>query len=198
MRPLILVDGSSLKNVQFNMGARVKWHEYRRLPFGVAQLTSSCSRSTGCESEYYHPFTPTTHWFVAPRVLADSDPFYFYDNNQLRLDLSQEHGGGGLDFGYLFGNVGELRFGYEGGWEGFQRQVGNPQELPSLSGGLCRCQGPVSVGSLGRSPSFLVRVSPAMPISSGRTAVRWRGSLSRRWKSARGTSSSSTSRPRCS
>ena len=134
VRPLILVDGSSLKNVTFNMGARVTWYdiggfrsEWRNDIILFSQY--------GLRSEYYHPFTPTAHWFVAPRVLAYSDPLYFYDNNQLVSTYRKNFGGGGLDFGYQFGTVGELRFGYEGGWEGFQRQVGNPTELPSLSGG---------------------------------------------------------------
>ena len=132
--PLILVDGSSLKNVEFNLGARITWldiggfrSEWRNDIILFSQY--------GLRSEYYHPFTPTTHWFVAPRVLSYSDPIYFYDNNQLVSTYRKNFGGGGLDFGYQFGNVGELRVGYEGGWEGFQRQVGNPTELPSLSGG---------------------------------------------------------------
>ncbi len=134
VRPLILVDGSSLKNVTFNLGARVTWYdiggfrsEWRNDIILFSQY--------GLRSEYYHPFTPTTHWFVAPRVQAYSDPLYFYDNNQLVSTYRKNSAGGGLDFGYQFGNVGELRLGYEGGWEGFQRQVGNPTELPSLSGG---------------------------------------------------------------
>jgi len=134
VRPLILVDGASLKNVQFNLGARVTWldvggfrSEWRNDIILFSQY--------GLRSEYYHPFTPTTHWFVAPRVLSYSDPLYFYDNNHLISTYRKNSAGGGLDFGYLFGNVGELRIGYEGGWEGFQRQVGNPQELQSLSGG---------------------------------------------------------------
>ncbi len=134
VRPLILVDGSSLKNVQFNMGARVTWYdiggfrsEWRNDIILFSQY--------GLRSEYYHPFNPTTHWFVAPRVLSYSDPIYFYDNNQLVSNYRKNFAGGGLDFGYQFKNVGELRFGYEGGWVGYQRQVGNPTELPSLSGG---------------------------------------------------------------
>ncbi|MGA9564677.1 MAG: patatin-like phospholipase family protein [Candidatus Korobacteraceae bacterium] len=134
VRPLILVDGSSLQNVTFNMGARVTWYdiggfrsEWRNDIILFSQY--------GLRSEYYHPFNATTGWFVAPRVLAYSDPLYFYDNNQLVSTYRKNAAGGGLDFGYQFGNVGELRFGYEGGWEGFQRQVGNPTELPSLSGG---------------------------------------------------------------
>ena len=34
------------------------------------------------------PFTPQTHWFIAPRAFADNDPLYLYDNNQLGLHLS--------------------------------------------------------------------------------------------------------------
>ena len=131
--PLILVDGSSMKNVTFNLGARVTWldiggfrSEWRN---DIILFSDYALRS-----EYYHPFTPQTHWFVAPRALAYSDPIYFYDNNQLVSTYRKNFAGGGLDFGYQFGNTGELRFGYEGGWEGFQRQVGNPQELQSLSG----------------------------------------------------------------
>ena len=134
VRPLILVDGSSLKNVTFDMGARVTWYDiggFRSEWRNDIILFSDY----GLRSEYYHPFTPTSPWFVAPRVLAYSDPLYFYDNNQLVSTYRKNFGGGGLDFGYQFGNVGELRFGYEGGWVGYQRQVGNPTELPSLSGG---------------------------------------------------------------
>jgi len=131
--PLILVDGASLGNVQFNMGARFNWIDiggYRSEWRTDIVLFSEY----GLRSEYYHPFTPTTHWFVAPRVLADSDPFYIYTNNQLTSEYRRNMAGGGLDFGYQFGNVSELRVGYEGGWENFERQTGNPNLLPSLSG----------------------------------------------------------------
>ena len=131
--PLILVDGASLKNVQFNMGARFNWLDiggYRSEWRTDIILFSEY----GLRSEYYHPFTPTTHWFVAPHGIADSNPFYFYDNNQLISTYRRNIAGGGIDVGYQFGNVGELRVGYEGGWEGFERQTGNPNELPSVSG----------------------------------------------------------------
>ncbi len=131
--PLILVDGSSPKNVTFNMGARVTWmdiggfrSEWRNDIILFSQY--------GLRSEYYHPFTPQTHWFVAPRAEGYSDPIYFYDNNQLVSTYRKNFLGGGIDAGYQFGNTGELRFGYEGGWDSYQRQVGNPQELPAVSG----------------------------------------------------------------
>jgi NTE family protein len=89
----------------------------------------------GLKSEYYHPFTPLTHWFVAPRGLADNDPLYIYDNNKLVSTYRRTTVGGGIDVGYQFGTTGELRVGYEGGWQEFTRQIGNPNELPSFSGG---------------------------------------------------------------
>jgi len=140
VRPLILIDGSSLKNVTFNLGARVTWLDiggFRSEWRNDIILFSEY----GLRSEYYHPFTPDTHWFVAPRVLAYSDPLYFYNDNQLLSTYRKNAGGGGIDVGYQFGNVGELRVGYEGGYESFQRQIGSP-ELPNVSGsyGAARVQ----------------------------------------------------------
>ena len=134
VRPLILIDGSSLKNVNFNLGARVTWLDiggYRSEWRNDIILFSEY----GLKSEYYHPFTPLTHWFIAPRGLADNDPLYIYDNNKLVSTYRRTTVGGGIDVGYQFGTTGELRVGYEGGWQDFTRQIGNPNELPSFSGG---------------------------------------------------------------
>jgi NTE family protein len=133
VRPLILIDGSSLKNVTFSLGARITFLDvggFRSEWRNDIVLFSDY----GVRSEYYHPFTPLTHWFVAPRGVADSNPFYIYDNNKLLSIYRRNTLGGGLDFGYQFGTTGELRVGYEGGWERFARQIGNPNELPSVSG----------------------------------------------------------------
>ena len=82
VRPLILVDGSSLKNVTFNLGARVTLIDFGgyRSELRTDFILFS---EYGLRSEYYHPFTPLTHWFVAPRGLADNDPFYLYNENKL-------------------------------------------------------------------------------------------------------------------
>jgi len=131
--PLIFVDGASLSNVQFNLGARVNWLDIGG--FRSEWRTDIVLFSQyGLRSEYYHPFTPTTHWFVAPRGEVDSNPFYIFQDNQLISTYRRNIVGGGLDVGYQFGNVGELRVGYEGGWEGFELETGNPNQLPSFSG----------------------------------------------------------------
>ena len=133
IRPLILIDGSSLKNVTFNMGARVTLMDfggYRSEWRNDFILFSQY----GLRSEYYHPFTPLSHWFVAPRGLVDNDPFYLFENNKLFSIYRQTNVGGGIDFGYQFGRSGELRIGYEGGWKRFDPQIGNTNELPTFSG----------------------------------------------------------------
>ena len=130
--PLILVDGASLTNVTFNLGARITWldvggfrSEWRNDIILFSQY--------GLRSEYFHPFTPQTHWFVSPQAQIYSTPVYLYDNNQLVSTYRRAVGGGGIDLGYQFGITGELRVGYEGGWEKFDREIG-PSQLPTFSG----------------------------------------------------------------
>ena len=134
VRPLILIDGSSLKNVTLDLGARVTFLDFGG--FRSEWRTDFVLFSDyGLNSEYYHPFTPLTHWFIAPRVQADNNPLYLYDNNQLAAIYRRTTLGGGVDAGYQFGNTGELRVGYEGGWQNFAPQIGNRSELESFSGG---------------------------------------------------------------
>ena len=134
VRPLILIDGSSLKNVTFNLGARITW-------FDIGGFRSEWRNDIilfseyGLRSEYYHPFTPLTRWFIAPRLLADDNPLYLYNDNQLFSIYRRTTLGGGVDVGYQFGRTGELRVGYEGGWQDFRRQIGNASELANFSGG---------------------------------------------------------------
>ena len=177
VRPLILIDGSSLKNVTFNLGARVTWldiggfrSEWRNDIILFSQY--------GLRSEYYHPFTPTTHWFVAPRLLTYSDPLYFYENNQLLSNYRKNFGGGGVDVGYQFGNVGELRVGYEGGYESYERQIGN-SELPNVSGSygaakvryqLDRLDDPV-IPRQGQAAQVQFLWTNASPLSTGQFPV---------------------------
>jgi NTE family protein len=58
-----------------------------------------------------------------------------YDGNTLLSIYRDREALGGFDFGYAFGRTGELRLGYEGGYERLTPQVGNSQVLPTVSGG---------------------------------------------------------------
>src|SRR5271166_729023 len=133
IRPLILVDGSDLKNVTFNTGARVTLIDFGGYRSELRTDFILFSQY-GLRSEYYHPFTPLTHWFVAPRGLADNEPFYVYREDKVVSIYRETNAGGAVDVGYQFGRTVELRVGYEGGWKHFAPEIGNRSELPSLSG----------------------------------------------------------------
>ena len=133
VRPLILVDGSSLNNVTFNMGARITFLDVGGFRSELRTDFIVFSQY-GLTTEYYHPFTPLTHWFVAPRGLIDDIPFYIYNDNKLLSIYRRKDAGGAIDVGYQFGTTGEVRVGYEGGWQKFGLQIGNPNELESFSG----------------------------------------------------------------
>ena len=146
------MDGASLKNVQFNLGARVNWLDiggFRSEWRTDIVLFSAVRAAVGVLPSLHIP-PPTGssrpgYWPTATR-------FNIYENNQLVSDYRRNMAGGGLDFGYQFGNVSELRVGYEGGWEGFERQTGNPNLLPSLLRRLCGRQGSVPVRSAWTMP----------------------------------------------
>jgi NTE family protein len=66
VRPIILIDGSDYNNVLFSIGARITF-----LDFGSYRSELRSDVIVGSQylidSEYYHPFTPTANWFIAPR-----------------------------------------------------------------------------------------------------------------------------------
>ena len=134
VRPILLIDGSDYNNVLFSAGARVTF-----LDFGSYRSELRTDVIMGSQylldGEYYHPFTPTSNWFVAPRGTANSQQDYVYNGDTETAIYRTRQGLGGIDVGYGFGTTGELRFGYEGGYEKLSPQVGNAAVLPTVSGG---------------------------------------------------------------
>ena len=134
VRPIILIDGSNYNNVLFSIGARftfIDFGSYR------SELRSDAIMGSQylADTEYYHPFTPTSNWFVAPRGSANSAQQYVYNDNTWLATYRIRQVLGGLDVGYGFGTTGELRFGYEGGYERLSPQIGNSSVLPTVTGG---------------------------------------------------------------
>lgn len=134
VRPLILIDGSDFNNVLFSIGARITF-----LDFGGFRSELRNDVIVGSQyavaSEYYRPFKPASNWFVAPRVGLYSSQYNVYSGDSLIAGYRKRETGGGVDVGYQFGRTGELRLGYEGGYERLSRQIGNPTVLPTISGG---------------------------------------------------------------
>ena len=82
VRPILLIDGSDYNNVLFSVGARFTF-----LDFGSYRTELRSDVIVGSQylidGEYYHPFTPTSNWFVAPRGDANSVQQYVYNGDTL-------------------------------------------------------------------------------------------------------------------
>jgi NTE family protein len=132
VRPLVVIDGSDYNNVFISMGARITFMDfggYRRELRNDVILGSQY----GINSEYYRPLSPSSNWFVAPRAGFISAQYPLYQSDTLLALYRNRSVLGGLDLGYIFGRRGELRLGYEGGYQRFSPQVG-VKELPTVSG----------------------------------------------------------------
>jgi NTE family protein len=133
VRPLILIDGSDYNNVLFSIGARVTF-----LDVGSYRSELRTDVILGSQylldGEYFHPLTPTSNWFVAPRAGINSQQFNVYSGSTLEASYRLREAGGGLDTGYSFGRIAEFRLGYEGGWERLSPEIGNISDLPTTSG----------------------------------------------------------------
>ena len=134
VRPILLIDGSDYNNVLFSMGARITF-----LDFGSyrSELRSDVILGSQylLDSEYYHPFKPTSNWFIAPRGSGNSVQSYVYNGDTQIATYRTRQALGGIDVGYGFGTTGELRLGYEGGYEKLSPQIGDSSVLPTVSGG---------------------------------------------------------------
>jgi NTE family protein len=133
VRPLIVIDGSEYNNVLFSIGARITFMDvgsYRSELRNDIILGSQYQLA----SEYYHPFTTTSNWFIAPRVGFNSQQLNIYSGNDLQASYRVRQVLGGLDTGYSFGRTGEFRLGYEGGYEKASPTIGNAPVIPTTSG----------------------------------------------------------------
>jgi NTE family protein len=132
IKPSISIDGADPKNVQFTFGGRITaldvggYRSELRTDFAIGS-------SYLFAMEYFHPFTPTTRWFVAPSVNIGHSPINLYSATDFLAEYKVNQGGGGLDLGYSINRFSEIRLGYEAGYEKIYRYVGSPL-LPTVSG----------------------------------------------------------------
>jgi NTE family protein len=133
VRPLISINGASYDNVFFSVGGRITFLNfggYRR----ELRTDVIFGSQYGLGTEYYLPFTATSDWFVAPRALYNNAQFPLFNGNDFLALYRNRTAFGGLDIGYGFGKTGELRFGYEGGYQQLKPQIGSSTELPTVAG----------------------------------------------------------------
>jgi NTE family protein len=134
VRPLILIDGSDYNQVLFSIGARITFFDFGSYRSELRNDVIVGSQYLA-SSEYYHPFKPSSNWFVAPRLGVNSTQTNLYSGSTFLASYRVRQALGGLDLGYAFSNIGELRFGYEGGYEKIYPEIGNSAVLPTASGG---------------------------------------------------------------
>jgi NTE family protein len=132
INPLILIDGSDYEDVRFSLGARITLLDIGG--FGSEWRNDLIAGSEyGVGSEYYRPLNWGSHFFVAPRIFANTTPFDLYSDDVRVATYRMRNLGGGLDFGIAFDRYSELRAGYQVEHLHFGRQIGAP-ELPSEAG----------------------------------------------------------------
>ncbi|MBZ5654179.1 MAG: patatin-like phospholipase family protein [Acidobacteriia bacterium] len=125
VHPQLLIDGSDYKNVLFQVGGRITFLDFGG--FGSEWRNDFVAGSEyGLNTEYYHPFTAYTHWFTAVYGMADSSPFNVYQRNRVMGEYRNRRMGGGIDLGYVFGRSGELRAGYQAGYQKLSEDIGVP------------------------------------------------------------------------
>jgi NTE family protein len=133
VRPLISIDGTNYNEVLFSAGARITFLDFGSFGSELRNdvIVGSIYRLA---SEYYHPLSPTTRFFVAPQVLLNTTKFYYYFDNHIDSQYRKRQLGGALDFGYTFGSHAEARVGYQSAYQRYSPVIGDTVIYPEQSG----------------------------------------------------------------
>jgi NTE family protein len=123
--PGVFVNGDDYQNVKIDVAARVTFLDFGGFRSELRTDVSLFS-TYGIRSEYFHPFTPESRWFVSPDALVVSTPFDLYKNNKQIAEYRLQQYGGGLDLGYQFNRESELRVGYQAVYETASLRIGSP------------------------------------------------------------------------
>ncbi len=125
IQPGFELDGSESGAVDFTLGARLTFLDvggYRsewRTDFVLGS-------QYGVHTEYFHPFTARSKWFVAPEAAASNSSFKIYANNDPQAEYRVNRAVIGADIGYAFSCFTELRAGYEVGLFSNKQRIGAP------------------------------------------------------------------------
>ncbi len=132
LKPGVFIEGSGLSNIQFGLGARITYQDiggYRNEWRSDILLGSTW----GMDSEFYHPFTSLSKWFIAPAINASTGTVDFYQRGKQVAVYQVEQAGATVDIGYQFNRHSEFRVGYNEGYKAVSLNTGSP-ELPTVSG----------------------------------------------------------------
>ena len=133
VRPLINIDGTNYNEVLFSAGARITFLDFGSFGSELRNdvIVGSVYRLA---TEYYHPLSTNTRWFVAPQVAINTNKFYYYYDNHIDSQYRKRQFGGALDVGYNFGRVAEARLGYQAAYQRYSPVIGDTTIYPVQSG----------------------------------------------------------------
>jgi NTE family protein len=132
LQPGFELEGSETGEANFTLGARLTFLDvggYRsewRTDFLFGSQYS-------VHTEYFHPFTAASKWFLAPEIGAGNSAYKIYEKNDPLAEYRVNRAEMGADLGYAFDRFSELRVGYEAGYYSNKLRIGAPL-LPTLNG----------------------------------------------------------------
>jgi NTE family protein len=132
LKPGFVIDGSDPDNVQFTLGARITLADLGGVRSEL-RTDLSIGATYSASSEYYHPFTNTSRWFIAPGIHASRSSLNLYLQNTLLAEYKITQFDGTFDLGYAIDRFSEFRLGYDAGYLKASRRIGGPI-LPAVSG----------------------------------------------------------------
>ncbi len=119
------IDGTDTSDIRFGLTARATFMDlggYR----SELRLEGFFGAANGVRSEYFHPFTNSSNWFIAPRVYATNRNFEIYSNRQRLAQYVVGNNGLGVDIGYSISRRAEIRFGQAVDWQSGKLRIGQP------------------------------------------------------------------------
>ncbi len=133
VQPVILLGGSNFSGVDFSLGARITFLDFGNYRSELRNDVIIGSQY-GINTQYYHPFSATSRWFIAPSGFANYLQYPIYHKDVFLAQYRKTNAGGGLELGYEFGRVAQLTLGYTGAEETFAPKIGDQSILPNVSG----------------------------------------------------------------
>jgi len=135
LRPAIFLDGANGEGLRFGAGVRFTFLDLGG-PASEWRTDLRIGTHNRAETEYYYRISGGK-WFVAPRAGYTQEPFPIYDRKGSRIEgLTERNYAGGVDLGYAFGRVQELRIGHQEGYlkTGLETGLMAPQRLSGRYG----------------------------------------------------------------
>jgi len=132
LQPAFEVDGAQPDHVTFTLGGRLTMLDVAGFRSEL-RTDFQFGNTYGISSELYKPLTPSSRWFIAPRMNASDSQQRIYSNGDPKADYRLGSAEFGLDAGYTFSRFSEVRVGYDIGYLDANLKLGTP-EFSTVSG----------------------------------------------------------------